>query len=230
MPSGGDLPLVSGDASATELASGVFALEGERRRIEFSGREGAPDALGAAWILGPGQGRRRPQRGRSPRRSSRATATVSIAGRRSRASRRACWCARWRPSAPDARPRPPRLSSALTVRLSTMRSSAGSTRPSPRCCSGCPASRILRARSVAMSIPTPSAARANPCAARIGRAHADELAALHDRDGGFGAVHTRCRRGGPPRAAQRRARDDRRGERNRRRRAGPSPVGAKPTT
>ncbi|MFZ0205622.1 MAG: aminopeptidase N, partial [Roseiarcus sp.] len=41
-PEGGDLPLASSDASPDELRSGVFALEGARRTLEFAGVERRP--------------------------------------------------------------------------------------------------------------------------------------------------------------------------------------------
>jgi aminopeptidase N len=41
-PEGGDLPLASSDASLDELRSGVFALEGARRTLEFAGVKRRP--------------------------------------------------------------------------------------------------------------------------------------------------------------------------------------------
>ena len=41
-PQAGDLPLVSRDANEGELRSGVFALEGQRRTIEFTGLKRRP--------------------------------------------------------------------------------------------------------------------------------------------------------------------------------------------
>ena len=55
----------------------------------------------------------------------------------------------------------------------------------------------------------------------LGRAHADRLAALHDSMADPRALQPRRRRRRPPRAAQRRAGDVRRGQRDRRRRSAP---------
>ncbi len=38
----------------------MFALEGERRTLNFAGRQAPPDAVGAARLFGAGAGRRRP--------------------------------------------------------------------------------------------------------------------------------------------------------------------------
>ena len=102
-PNGGDLPLASSDASAGELATGVFELKDERRSIVFRDVPQRPtlsflrgfsapvrvddDLTEEDLIVLAGM-----------------TATTSTAGNRSRASRPAFSSAAWLPFAPAARP------------------------------------------------------------------------------------------------------------------------------
>ena len=66
-PNGGDMPLASSDASADELASGVFELKDARAVDRLSRRASAAHAVVPARLLRAGAGGRRPDRGGSHR-------------------------------------------------------------------------------------------------------------------------------------------------------------------
>ena len=103
-PNGGDLPLTSSDASADELASGVFELNDAGRSIVFRDVPQRPDLVVSARLFRAGASRRRPHRGGSdrplpPRR--RQFQSLAIA---SKSRRRGFFCAASRPFESAMRP------------------------------------------------------------------------------------------------------------------------------
>ena len=103
-PNGGDMPLTSSDASADELASGVFELKRRRAVDRVSRRAAASDLVVPARLFRAGARSTTTSPRRISSSSPATTATISIAGNRCRVWRRGFFCAASRPFGPAARP------------------------------------------------------------------------------------------------------------------------------